>query len=159
MKSLSLFAVIIGIGMLISLNPDLGKAQVIDEERGSLGLGILLGEPTGISVKSWNSSRSAFDIGAAWSLAGREGEALHLHTDFLLHKWFSDTQNLAFYYGIGGRTIFADDATVGVRIPFGLNYVFSNAPFDMFVEAAPILDLTPEVELAGNGAVGIRYYF
>jgi hypothetical protein len=36
--------------------------------------------------------------------------------------------------------------------------VFENVPFDLFLEAAPILDLTPDVELAGNGAVGIRYY-
>lgn len=159
MKLSNLLAGVVIIGMLFSLTPDTANSQVIDEERGSLGLGVLIGEPTGVSVKSWNSSRSAFDIGAAWSLAGREGEALHLHTNFLLHSWFSDTDNLAFYYGIGGRTIFADDATVGIRAPFGLNYVFPNVPFDLFVEAAPILDLTPEVELAGNGGVGIRYYF
>lgn len=159
MKSSKLLAVIIVLGILISLRPGIGSAQVIDEDRGKLGLGFLLGEPTGISVKSWNSSRSAFDIGAAWSLAGREGEALHLHADYLLHSWFSDTNNLALYYGLGGRIIFADEAAVGARVPVGLNYVFSSVPFDMFVEAAPILDLTPEIELAGNGAIGIRYYF
>lgn len=159
MKSLKLLGVAVVIGLAIGSNPDTTKAQIIDEERGSLGLGFLLGEPTGVSVKSWNSSRSAFDIGAAWSLAGREGEALHLHADFLLHSWFSDPDNLALYYGLGGRIIFADEAAVGARVPVGLNYVFSNVPFDMFVEAAPILDLTPEIELAGNGAIGIRYYF
>lgn len=133
------------------------SAQAHRGDGGNFGLGVMLGEPTGVSVKSWNSERTAFDIGGAWSL-GR-GEALHLHADFLWHSWFDDTEELAFYYGIGGRVIFTDDAHAGVRVPFGLNYVFRNVPFDLFVEAAPILDLTPDVEFAGNGALGIRYYF
>jgi hypothetical protein len=29
----------------------------------------------------------------------------------------------------------------------------------MFVEAVPIVDLAPDTKLAGNGAVGLRYYF
>jgi len=146
------------IGMLLHLNPDSAKAQTNEDLAEKFGLGIMLGEPTGVSVKYWNNERSAFDVGAAWSLAGRN-EALHMHADFLLHSWFDRTENLAFYYGIGGRMIFASEATAGVRIPLGLDYVFSSIPFDLFVEAVPILDITPEVEFAGNGAVGIRYYF
>jgi hypothetical protein len=149
---------ILAIGMLVSLKPDSAKAQAKNEEGGNFGVGVMFGEPTGVSIKLWRSERSAFDIGAAWSLAGRT-EALHLHADYLLHSWFEDEENLAFYYGIGGRVIFADDPTAGVRIPVGLNYVFQKIPFDIFIEAAPILDITPDVELAGNGAVGIRYYF
>ncbi len=145
--------------MLITFNPELLKGQT-DGDGGNLGIGIMVGEPTGVSVKTWNSGRSAFGIGAAWSLSGRN-EALHLHADYLLHSWFTEMneERLAFYYGIGGRIIFAGDPTAGVRIPFGLNYVFAGIPFDIFVEAVPILDLTPEIEFAGNGAVGIRYYF
>lgn len=138
--------------------PGPATAQASSDNRGNFGIGIMLGEPTGVSVKAWNSSRSAFDIGAAWSLTGRE-EALHLHSDYLLHSWFNNAEDLAFYYGIGGRVIFADDATAGIRLPLGLNFIFQTIPFDLFVEAVPILDLTPDTELAGNGAVGIRYYF
>ncbi|HEX6981373.1 MAG TPA: hypothetical protein VF181_01300 [Balneolaceae bacterium] len=146
--------------MLVSLKPDPAKAQVKNDEGGNLGVGVMLGEPTGVSIKLWRNERSAFGIGAAWSLAGRT-EALHLHADYLLHSWFSDTgeENLAFYYGIGGRVIFADDPTAGIRIPVGLTYVFQKIPFDVFIEAAPILDVTPDIEFAGNGGVGIRYYF
>lgn len=160
MRILHILPLILVITLFTGLNPDSAKAQANPEGGQNFGIGLMLGEPTGISVKSWNGDRTAFGIGAAWSLSGRN-EAIHLHADYLVHSWFSgvDRGRLAFYYGIGGRIIFADDATAGVRIPLGLNYVFENAPFDLFVEAVPILDLTPDTELAGNGAVGIRYYF
>lgn len=155
-----LFTLIFVTGAFICLNPGIAKSQADPGNEGNFGIGVMLGEPTGISVKSWNGDYSAFDIGAAWSLSDRD-EAIHLHADYLLHSWFDDIENgrLAFYYGIGGRIIFSDDANAGIRVPLGLNYVFQTAPFDVFVEAVPILDLTPDTEFAGNGAVGIRYYF
>lgn len=157
MRSLQILLLTIVIGMLIGLFPDDTKAQVGPGDDENFGIGVMIGEPTGISVKSWNNARSAFDIGAAWSLT--ETESLHMHADLLIHSWFADTENLAFYYGFGGRVIFTDPAHAGVRVPIGLNFVFPEVSFDIFVEAAPILDFTPDTELAGNGAVGIRYYF
>jgi len=147
---LTLFTVLT---ILIFASTDL-KAQ---KENKNFGLGVMLGEPSGVSVKKWFSEKTAFDIGAAWSL--EDFQTLHLHSDFLIHSELEGSENLLFYYGIGGRIIFADDPNIGVRIPIGLNYVFENAPFDLFVEAVPILDIAPDVALAGNGAVGIRYYF
>lgn len=146
--------------LLYLLNPNGIKAQANNDNSGNFGIGVMLGEPTGISIKSWNNERSAFDIGAAWSLSGRN-EAIHMHADYLMHSWFSDINSgrLAFYYGIGGRIIFASSASAGVRVPLGLNYIFQGIPFDLFVEAVPIFDVTPDTEFAGNGAIGIRYYF
>jgi hypothetical protein len=144
--------------IILVMLPISAFAQANVDETRNFGLGLMLGEPTGVSVKSWLGQKSAFDIGAAWSLSGRN-EALHMHADYLYHRWFEDRENLAFYYGLGGRIIFSDNAMAGIRIPFGLTYVFDSVPFDLFVEAVPILDLSPDVEFAGNGAVGIRYYF
>jgi len=145
---------------LIGLKPDTSRAQTSSGAGGNFGIGVMVGEPTGVSVKSWTSDRSAFGVGAAWSLSGRN-ESLHLHLDYLHHSWFSnvDSGRLAFYYGIGGRIIFADDPEVGIRVPLGLNYIIGGVPLDLFVEAVPILDLTPDTNLSGNGAFGIRYYF
>lgn len=153
MKSSGILCAVTILITLSILTPETAEAQ---GRGGDFGIGVMLGEPTGVSVKSWLSNSSAFDVGAAWSLGERE--ALHMHADLLRHSWFEENQQLAFYYGIGGRVIFYDDAHVGARIPLGLNYVFESIPFDLFIEAVPILDITPDVELAGNGAVGIRYY-
>lgn len=150
--------VLLFILLLINLQTETVSAQASNNINKELGLGAMLGEPTGVSVKFWTGNTTAVDVGAAWSLSGRN-EALHLHSDLLFHYWFPETENLAFYYGIGGRIIFADEAKAGVRVPVGLTYVFDNVPFDLFVEAVPILDLTPDTDFAGNGAVGIRYYF
>ena len=135
-------------------------AQANTGNGGNFGIGAMFGEPAGLSIKNWTGESSAINIGAAWSLAGRN-EAIHLHADFLYHSWFTDIGRgqLAFYYGLGGRVIFADDQTAGVRIPLGLNYVFENIPFDLFVEAVPIFDVAPDTKFAGNGAFGLRYYF
>src|SRR5262245_41316938 len=49
------------------------------------GLGIIVGEPTGVSAKIWVGGNTALDAAAAWSFAD-EG-ALHLHGDFLAHAF------------------------------------------------------------------------
>ncbi|MTI87256.1 MAG: hypothetical protein FH748_04730 [Balneolaceae bacterium] len=120
----------------------------------------MLGEPTGISIKSWNNQRSAFDLGIAWSFAGNNDD-IYLHADYLIHNWIDDVEpgNMAFYYGIGGRMVFSDDPTAGIRIPLGLNYLVKDAPLGLFVEVVPVLNLTPNTDFDGNGALGIRYYF
>lgn len=127
---------------------------------GNFGAGIMLGEPSGISLKKWNNQQSAFDIGIAWSFSGNN-DALLLQGDYLIHNWFDDIDEgrLAWYYGIGGRVVFANDAVLGARIPVGLNYLISDQPIGLFAEVAPILDLVPDTEFDGSGAIGIRYYF
>jgi hypothetical protein len=66
---------------------------------------------------------------------------------------------LPFYVGVGGRVVFSDDATIGVRVPLGLDYMFSNAPVDIFVELVPILNLAPSTDFDFNGGIGARYWF
>lgn len=147
------------VAIAIAFNPDKALAQADTGNGGNFGVGVMIGEPTGISVKAWQGANSAISLGAAWSLA--DDESLHLHADYLRHVWFNNVEqgNMAFYFGVGGRIIFDDDAELGIRVPLGLNYVFEEAPFDIFVEAVPILNLTPSTDFAGNGAAGIRFYF
>ncbi len=154
-KLLSILTIIFGVAIAI---PETSHAQA-NGEGGNLGLGVMLGEPTGISIKAWNNSKSAFGFGAAWSF-GRY-DAIHLHGDYLQHSWLNgvDQGRLAFYYGVGARLVLADEAAIGIRVPLGLNYIVEDAPIDLFVEAVPILDLAPSTDFDGNGAVGIRFYF
>lgn len=141
------------------INPNNATAQV-NGQGGDVGLGVMLGEPTGISAKIWNNERSAFAFGAAWSFG--QYDAIHLHGDYVLHNWFSGVEegSLAFYYGIGARLALGDpDTHIGVRVPLGLNYIIPDSRVGVFVEAVPVLDLTPSTDFDGNGALGIRYYF
>ena len=126
------------------------------------GLGMMIGEPTGISFKHWVSRRNAFDAGFAWSFAGR-GDELHLHADYLWHTPLRSSdpavRRTDFYIGIGGRARFENDARIGARVPLGLVHFIKDTPLDLFIEIAPIMDLAPETELSANGGLGLRNFF
>ena len=127
---------------------------------GGFGAGIMLGEPTGISLKSWLTKNNAWDAGIAWGM-GKDG-ALHLHGDYLWHKYdFIKVEKgrLPLYYGVGARVLFADDARIGIRGVIGLDYIFARTPLDIFLEIAPVFDIVPGTDLSVNGALGIRYFF
>jgi hypothetical protein len=125
------------------------------------GIGIIAGEPTGLSGKMWLTRSTAIDGALAWSF-GDGGDALHLHGDYLVHNsslFDVDKGVLALHFGVGGRVKFADDTLLGVRVPVGLTYFFDNVPLDVFGEIVPILDLVNETEINLNAAIGVRYFF
>lgn len=147
-------------GIIVLTILALTSLDSIAQTKGEKGIGLMIGDPTGVTFKSWTSSKTAFDLGAAWSLEGTGG--ISIHGDHLWHSWFDVNQgNFAFYYGIGARARFIEneDSSIGVRIPLGVNYLFEEAPLDLFVEIAPIVDLIPDTDANGDGAIGIRYYF
>jgi len=124
------------------------------------GLGIILGEPTGISAKLTTNHINAFDFAAAWSFKDR-GHLL-LQADYIWHNFDLiqvPSGRLPFYYGIGGRVIFSNDPLVGIRIPVGLDYQFEREPIDIFVEIVPILDIIPATKFNMGGGLGVRFWF
>ena len=147
----------IGVMLLLVIFLSAGPLQAQAQDK-KLGLGIILGEPTGVIAKYWTGNRTAFDIAGSWSFSGEN--AFHLHADYLLHSFIKvETGKLAFYYGIGARLNLQDDARFGIKIPLGLSYMLPNAPLDIFFEISPVMDLIPDTELKLLGFVGIRYYF
>jgi hypothetical protein len=128
-------------------------------QRRGFGLGVILGEPTGLSLKSWTGRTTAIDAAVAWSF-GRE-DSLHLHLDYLIHDFTllrTNKGRLPVYYGIGGRIKLEDRTRIGIRFPVGVSYIFE-APLDLFVELGPILDLAPRTEFTLSASIGLRYYF
>ena len=123
------------------------------------GAGVIFGEPTGLSLKSWMSSKTAVDAAVTWSAVD---DFLYIHADFLIHNFniidVSDGQ-LPLYFGLGAKVGFGQDVIFGARIPIGLDYMFSGAPIDIFVEIVPGLTLLPEPGFDIDGGIGIRYWF
>lgn len=123
------------------------------------GLGVIVGEPTGLSFKKWMTKTAAIDAAAAWSFV--DG-SFHIHADYLLHSFSVfkvERGKLLVYYGLGGRISTEVELRVGIRVPAGLSYTFENSPLDIFFEIGPILDLTPATEFRLTGGLGIRYFF
>jgi len=124
------------------------------------GLGLILGEPTGISFKKWTGNKIAIDGAVAWSFSGED--SLHLHADYLVHSFNLITVErgrLPIYFGLGARLKLGDPSRFGIRIPVGVSYIFEEASLDIFFELVPILDLAPDTDFKIAGGIGIRYYF
>ncbi len=125
------------------------------------GIGIIVGEPTGLSFKQGMGGNRSFDLAAAWSLEGKD--ALHLHGDLLFHRRDLvevDDTGLPLYYGIGARVkLLESDDLLGIRFPIGLSTFIADGDFDLFIELVPIMDLAPDTDFSLNAGLGIRYWF
>lgn len=126
------------------------------------GLGVMLGEPTGMNAKYFIDKNHGLDAAFGWSLGGDND--FHLHGDYLYHIYslfHVEDAELPVYLGLGGRLLLRDDRDnkAGVRFPLGLDYIFTGAPFDIFAEVVPILDLAPDTDFDLEGAIGARFYF
>lgn len=100
------FLFIIVLGLMIS-------KPITAQEKG-FGMGLILGEPTGLSAKLWTSKNNAFDFGFGIGLGGDRikykgeydnGGRIHFHLDYLWHSFnaISSTERFLLYDGIGGR--------------------------------------------------------
>jgi hypothetical protein len=126
-----------------------------------LGLGVILGNPTGLSGKYWLDDNAAVD--GAFALSLGKNTNLSLHSDYLLHKksafFLNDVHPLDLYFGAGGRLEFDDSVEIGIRLPVGLAHRLADQPADVFAEVAPIVDFVGRTGLEMHFAIGGRYYF
>jgi hypothetical protein len=146
---------------------DAGNATGFRTDKGAFGLGIVLGEPTGVCGKLYirNDQAIAVAAGATFISAG-----LQLTGDYLFHPAIlqdRDSFVMPFYVGPGIRFIDYTGTNgyfaVGIRGVIGLAFDFKTAPIDVFVEAALVLetgfDKAHEGDAAINAGAGVRYYF
>lgn len=146
---------------LLLLAPTAGRAEV---RAGDTGVGIILGEPSGLSGKLFLSRRHAFDAGLSFSVLD---DAFYAHVDYLLHfpksmRGFGGGQWLP-YAGVGGQFEVhqrRDDghAGMGARLPVGLAWHPANSPLDFFVELALGMKLFPATRPSFGGGFGVRLY-
>jgi hypothetical protein len=142
--------------VLLIFLPVLGYGQ---EGRGAVGL--MLGNPTGLNGKYWQSDDRAIDAGLGFSV-GKNSD-FSLHSDYLFHQkdalYINDVHPLDLYFGLGGRMEFAGDIEIGVRLPVGVVREFSSYQADVFLEAAPIVDVLTKFGVEIHLLLGSRYYF
>jgi hypothetical protein len=132
----------------------------------TFGLGLILGDPSGITGKVFLGENSAIDIG----LGNPEGKGYYVYSDYLLHLHELGFENrLAFYFG-GGAAFHhhewenrqhrdEEENRIELRIPAGLEFVMPKIPIGVFAELVPALRISPDVEFEFRGGIGARYYF
>jgi hypothetical protein len=145
------------------------------QQGGNFGLGLVIGDPTGLSGKTFVSETNAIDF--AVGLGFIDGNHLHVHADYLWHfdiKRWSSVQ-LDLHLGVGpklGIGLGHDDGPsekkgrghddwigIGARAPIGLTVRFLDAPFDVFVEIAAGLWIIEDPGFDLDAAIGGRYWF
>lgn len=157
--------------VLVSAAAATASAQGTGEEKGTFGIGLVIGEPTGICAKLYLKDDQAIQgaIGSAFV-----GGGIQAHADYVFHPWILEEREsftLPVYVGPGVRVIDYDKGrggnsflAVGVRVVGGLMFDFRNVPLDAFVEVAGVGEYgfssaEGGFGLALNAGAGVRYYF
>jgi hypothetical protein len=146
-----------------------GGEGVHGTDKGTLGVGIILGEPTGICAKLYIKDDQAIQgaIGSAFI-----GGGIQVHADYVFHPYILQTRDsfvLPVYFGPGVRVIDYMDGrdssqlAIGLRVVGGLLFDFKSVPLDAFIEVAGVLEYKFGDDggggLALNAGAGVRYYF
>ncbi len=131
------------------------------QEKG-LGLGIIIGEPTGLSGKYWISTTNAVDVQLAYSFTN-ENNKFFLISDFLWHKnlYTMSGEKIPWHYGVGitFRAIEKGEDAMGIHGVTGLSWYLKSAPIDIFIEIGGIMSLIPKTSFDLTAGIGARYFF
>lgn len=141
------------------------------DAQGRVGIGFIIGDPTGFSLKYKISNMNSLDGALGFSPFDR----FRIHADYLwISRPFSD-QQFSFTYGAGvaigfgssdyivsrGRHVyFSRDVPTGfgVRVPVGLSYMIPRSPVELTLELAPMVIFAPDGGVGIDGGLAVRFY-
>lgn len=122
-----------------------------------VGLGVVVGNPTGITGKLWLDGTQAVDAGLGYS------SKTTFYADYLWHMWEALPQpsvgKLPLYFGFGPQVRMFDDAEFGIRAVAGAAYWLPQHPVELFLEVVPVFRLTQGSSVGLDAGLGLRYYF
>jgi hypothetical protein len=137
------------------------------------GIGIILGDPTGLTVKTvWSRQTDlTANIGSSYFGALRIGVDwtwnFDVFNDRFIHLYFGPGAVLGIgnadgiiYRSKSGYYFYrpAGEAGIGVRGIFGVCGRAKNEPFEFFAEFGPLIGLVPHVGSSIDAGIGIRCY-
>lgn len=138
--------------------------------RAEVGIGLFVGQPTGLDVKLDLQRKTALDIVAGWKDFDDDGRDGYAHVTFLVNLGNARGRSVVvpFRLGIGGAVWdrggdFGDDVNLAVRAPFEIGLRFRRTPLEIYGEIALVLVLldehNDEENVDADGGVGLRVYF
>lgn len=149
----------------VTTTPSPGLAGAPD----GFGLGVVLGDPSGLSFAWRSGDRGLIQGAVGWSAIT---DRLELNGDYLLNAVIFDSEatprvRWPLYVGLGGRLRLGDadkrgdDSVLGLgaRVPVGITCLPRDLRLDAFLELVPILDLYPETIVRLDAGIGGRIYF
>lgn len=145
------------------------EASGASEAREGFGLGLILGEPIGLSAKFWLDRGSALQFHLAWDFSDA---GIGIYGDYLFHFDVFDVSDFDLPLYVGGGLSYVTrnpgsrstsnnepSSAFGLRLPLGITLLMHSLPLEFFGEIVPGLRLVPTTRFNLDGAVGARYYF
>lgn len=145
---------------------DVSTGRPVD--KGAFGVGIVLGEPTGLCAKLYLDDDTAIQGALGFNFYGA---GIQANAEYVLHPWIVQERDafvLPLYVGPGLRFIQYDGGrdgedhyALGLRGVVGMLFDFKEVPLDVFLEVAGVLeyDFDEGAGVALNLGAGVRYYF
>ncbi len=133
------------------------------QDRG-LGIGVIVGDPTGLSAKIWTTQRNALQFALAWRTQDPFlGTRVSFSGDYLWHSFdaIKSTERFPVFYGAGLELASGGgfESALGIRGVVGIAWLSRTAPFDIFIQVVPVLVMTPSTDLELGAGIGARFFF
>jgi len=152
-----------------------GLAEASDVAHGrKFGLGIMLGQPTALTIKYHFTPNHALTaaVGVGWW----GGHNFHIHCDYGYHFDLTKQSGFDLRMYVGGGVKFFyyywdyynyydrhwdhhGRAGIGIRVPVGISFNINKVPLEVFLEIVPGMAFLPWIGFFVDGAIGVRYYF
>ncbi len=152
----------IGLFLVVMLSV-LPLAAQAGQEDHLMGIGVIMGDTTGFTLKSYINKYMAFDVAAGLASGYSVFPGISTHADLVWTDEMVRVPEGALLFYFGGGAFWAQSSTsrveTGVRGLTGAEYFFHRSKFAVFVELAPTVTLTNSPGVNLHGALGGRYYF
>jgi hypothetical protein len=135
-------------------------AQVGFSQSSGIGLGLAIGNPTGIDCKGWITRSGALHLSIGWpDLSSHGGTALS--AEYLWHAHvFRSRERFPLFYGVGGFFgVGGGVDIIAARGIFGIEWWPRGSNFDIFLQLMPALYFEPNSEFDFDFQLGARYFF
>lgn len=128
----------------------------------NLGIGLQLGQPSGVSLKFYSNLGVSIDVLAAWDL----DDFFFINAHGLFEKPIGNARGFGYFYGPGAffgirdgndRSGFGNDIVLGISGTIGMNFFIDQ--FEIYIRLTPRLALIDAVDGDIGGGLGFRYFF
>jgi hypothetical protein len=135
--------------------------------RADVGIGLFLGQPTGLDLKFGTSNRAGLDIVLGFhDCCNQHDGGDYAHVTYLVTPFVGRGNSVLvpFRVGIGlallddGRSV-GDNLHAGVRAPLELGLRFRSVPLEIYGEISALLVFQHDPYLDLDGGIGLRLYF
>jgi hypothetical protein len=143
------------------------SATAAPSTKGPVGLGIVLGDPAGLSLRTELNRHNALQLHVGFDLEKFDRTRVVLALDYLFYftQMFKSVRShgrLNPYVGLGSAIQLKElssEFKLGIRVPVGLSFHFLKAPVELFAEVALGVHVLPKTATLIDGGLGVRWYF